>query len=106
MIEDGYAFLYQDKIHLLTTDCADHQGLLWSSADGLEFDSPVLGYGTLDSYLSQDQLDKASYHRAKTFERPQLLTQDGTPTYLFAASGVNITGGRGSCSYRFRADPL
>lgn len=102
MIEDGYAFLYQGKIHLLTTDCQDHQGLLWSSDDGLEFDLPVLGYEKLSSYLSADQLEKATFHRARTFERPQLLIQGGTPTNIFVASGVNITGGQGSCSYRFR----
>ncbi len=105
MIEDGYAFLHQGTFHLLTTDCQEHQGLLWSSGDGLVFDSPALGYGRLTSYLSDEQLKRSTFHRARTFERPQLLIQRGTPTYLYVASGVNISGGRGSCSYRFRAGP-
>ena len=70
---------------------------------------------------SADLLKSATNYRGQKFERPQMLLQDRRPTHrtwaftrvpnmaqqpanlkLFVASGTNILGGDGSCSYAFR----
>jgi hypothetical protein len=40
--------------------------------------------------------------RGRKFERPQVLMQDGHPTYLYAAPGANLNGGSGAYSCVFR----
>jgi hypothetical protein len=102
MIEDGYAFVENGKIHLLTTDSARGTGLLWTSDDGITFKPPILGFDRIEYYIPQKLVEAATSYRSKNFERPQLLMQSGHPTHLYMASGVNIHRGLGSCSYVFK----
>jgi len=101
-IEDGYAFIENGEIHLLTTDNGKSAGLLWSSKDGITFREPVLGYEPMSRYFPKDVLNVAANYRAKKFERPQVLMVDGKPAYLYLAGGANVNKGDGSCSYVFR----
>ena len=101
-IEDGYAFVYQDQICLLTTD--NHGiiqaggGILWRSDDGINFDKYEAGFNLFDSYLEEGRLDKAKqiYGSHPKFERPQVLMIDNEPGYLYAPSGANMNGNSGT----------
>lgn len=104
IIEDGYAFVENGEIHLLTTDNDNRAGLLWRSRDGISFDAPELGFGTMETYIDPRLLKRSPNYYHDKFEVPQILMEDGHPTFLYAAAGVNITGGDGSCSYAFRID--
>ncbi|MDF7801635.1 glycoside hydrolase family protein [Pontiellaceae bacterium B1224] len=106
-IEDGYAFVDEEgKICLLTTHNKAGTGYLWKSDDGLHFDDPIPGFDKMNQYVSQETIDNTTRPHAALFGRPQLLSQDGTPTHLYVASGVNFTGGLGthSCVMRIH-DP-
>lgn len=99
-IEDGYAFIYNDKICLLTTD--NHGileaggGILWKSDNGLDFTEYEPGFHRFDKYLPAGALDHAKqlYGAYPKFERPQVLMKDGKPAYLYVPSGANIKGGK------------
>jgi hypothetical protein len=105
MIEDGYAFVENGAIQLLTTDCKNGTGLLWPSQSGLSFGEPVPGFAHVSSYFDQDTMSRATCFRGKgELQRPQLLIQNSRPTHLYLASGMNTSGGDGSCSYVFRID--
>ncbi|WP_145281670.1 glycoside hydrolase family protein [Pirellulimonas nuda] len=97
-IEDGYAFVENGTICLLTTNNHAGTGYLWTSEDGIHFDEPLVGFEKIEKYVSPDLLKDATTHRGKKFERPQVLLQNGKPTHLYVASGVNLRGGRGTCS--------
>lgn len=62
-IEDGYAFVYNDKICLLTTD--NHGileaggGILWKSDNGLDFNEYEYGFYRFDKYLPAEALEHA-----------------------------------------------
>lgn len=101
-IEDGYAFVEDDKICLLTTDNARGTGLLWKSDNGISFDMPILGFDRMERYIPEKEVNEATNYRSRRFERPQLLVQKGRPTHLYVASGANIRKGDGACSYVFR----
>ena len=104
-IEDGYAFIENEKMYLLTTDNRAGAGYLWASDDGINFSDPVLGFSKMKQYLSADLLKKANVMRGKKFERPQVLLQAGHPTHLYVAAGANVNGGKGSHSCLFRIKP-
>lgn len=106
-IEDGYAFVFNDQICLLTTDndgiLKQGGGLLWKSEDGINFKSYESGYHLINEYL-QDTfvMTPRWYYGPKTlmkFERPQVLMKDGKPAWLYVASGCNIYGGESTVSY-------
>tara|TARA_R110002073_G_scaffold43606_4_gene121591 strand:- start:6806 stop:7867 length:1062 start_codon:yes stop_codon:yes gene_type:complete len=101
-IEDGYAFVENEKVYLLTTHNNEGTGYLWASDDGIHFSEPILGYDKMERYLGKQRLDGAAVMRGKKFERPQLLMQDGHPTHLYVAAGANVNGGKGSHSCVFR----
>lgn len=101
-IEDGYAFCENGKIYLLTTDNKVGAGFLWESDDGIHFGAPTVGFDRIGKYFSPKQLKGATSYRGQKFERPQILVQDGRPTHLYVASGTNINGGKGACSYVLR----
>jgi hypothetical protein len=101
-IEDGFAFMENDTVHLLTTDNKNAAGLLWTSHNGLTFGEPTLGFGRMDHYISKKVVEEATNYRGRKFERPQVLLRDGRPTHLYLAAGANINQGDGSCSYVFR----
>ena len=105
-VEDGYAFMYNGKYCLLTTD--NHGmitfggGLLWTSDDGIKFTSVEKGYHTIDEYVPADKLKNARRYYGPgvlKFERPQLLIKDGKPWYMYAPSGHHIFGGESTVSY-------
>lgn len=107
-IEDGYAFRYNDKFALLTTDnhgmIEEGGGILWTSEDGIHFDQYEKGFHRINTYTSID-MDKVAVHYGPTgrayakFERPQILIIDGQPAYLYVPSGTNIYGGECTLSY-------
>ncbi|MGJ8642600.1 MAG: glycoside hydrolase family protein [Luteolibacter sp.] len=97
-IEDEYAYVENGEIHLVTTHNKAGTGYLWSSEDGLKFGEPILSFDKIESYLGKEKLKEAKVVRGKKFERPQILIQDGKPTHLYVASGVNFNGGDGSYS--------
>ncbi|MEN8123188.1 MAG: glycoside hydrolase family protein [Bacteroidota bacterium] len=108
MIEDGYAFMYNGKFNLLTTDNSgtiqDGGGILWTSDDGIKFSTYEKGYHRINQYTKVDMAKVAVHYGSKKrkyakFERPQVLMIDGEPKYLYVASGVNIYGGDCTVSY-------
>ncbi len=111
-IEDGYAFVMDQKVHLLTTD--NHGilkrggGLLWESEDGVRFESqPVPGFGLLKDYIPPEERSGAKTHYGVggKFERPQVLMIGKEPAYLYVGSGTSIEGGSGTISYVLRVKP-
>jgi len=103
-IEDPYVFVHDSTIYMLVTDVATRGGLLLSSEDGLHFDyhAGVKGFGPMSDYVPPERIPpQAPDMPSDCFERPQLLLTDGTPTHLYAPSGANMNGGRGTCCYLF-----
>lgn len=106
-IEDGYAFVYEDKICLLTTDnhgiLKKGGGILWQSDDGVSFDHYEPGFKLINEYVEPGKkTDSKWYYGPKDvmkFERPQTLMIDEKPGYLYVASGCNIYGGGTTISY-------
>lgn len=107
-IEDGYAFMYKDKVALLTTD--NHGmieaggGILWTSDDGIHFNVYEKGMHRLSDYFEHGMAEAKVFYGPKNrtyakLERPQLLMVDGKPAYLYAPSGANILGGNSTVSY-------
>jgi hypothetical protein len=107
-IEDGYAFIWRDKICLLTTDnhgiLEKGGGLLWVSEDGLQFNAePLSGFHNCQNFYLNGKIPKganARYGKRVKFERPQLLMDaNNEPEYLDCPSGVALDGSDGSNSY-------
>lgn len=110
-IEDGYAFMYKGQFALLTTD--NHGiikaggGILWTSDDGIHFDTYEKGFHHINDYTNVDMKKVAVHYGPKNqnyakFERPQVLLIDGKPQYLYVASGSNIYGNNSTASYVLR----
>jgi len=105
-VEDGYAFVYEGKICLLTTDnhglIEKGGGILWKSDDGIHFDKNEQGFYPAIKYLGKDKLKNAKKHYGGDiikFERPQVLILDGKPAYMYAPSGYHFFGGESTVSY-------
>ena len=105
-IEDGYAFVENAKVYLLTTHNREGAGYLWGSDDGVHFSEPIVGFDKMNRYLDVKSIKKTSVFRSKKFERPQILMQDGHPTHLYVAAGANVNGGTGTHSCVLRIKPL
>lgn len=114
-IEDGYAFMYNGKFALLTTDnhgmIEPGGGILWTSEDGIHFDNYEKGFHRINDYTDVDMNKVAVHYGPKDrkyakFERPQVLLKDGKPWYLYVPSGTNIYGGDCTVSYvlKFKND--
>jgi len=112
-IEDGYAFLLNERICLLTTDnhgiLEKGGGLLWESEDGLHFKLAEQGFYPVKKYLGEKKLRKARRHyggKIIKFERPQLLMVDEKPAYLYVSSGYHFFGKESTASYvlRFKSE--
>lgn len=106
VIEDGYAFKYNGKIYLVTTDnhgmIENGGGLIWESEDGLNFSNPKQAFKKLSYYFDgklPEQAHLTKGERGSKFERPQILMIDGKPSYLYGPSGTNTDGGKGSAAY-------
>ncbi len=107
-IEDGYAFMYKGKFALLTTDnhgiIESGGGILWTSEDGIHFDTYEKGFHRINDYTNVDMKKVAVHYGTKNrkyakFERPQVLLKEGKPWYLYVPSGTNIYGGACTVSY-------
>lgn len=104
-VEDGYAFVMDSKICLITTDnhglIEKGGGILWESEDGIHFTMKEQGYLPLSKYVPELDLKKAKqiYGGMIKLERPQILMLNGKPSYLYAPSGYNIYGGNSTVSY-------
>lgn len=110
-IEDGYAFTMNGLVYLLTTDndglLRAGGGLLWESEDGIHFHAePRMGFERIEHYVEKAQIKtmKIHYGSIPKFERPQVLTQNGLPAYLYVAGGANLHGGPGSVNYVVKLD--
>lgn len=107
-IEDGYAFRYNGKFALLTTDnhgiIEEGAGILWTSEDGIHFDNYEKGFHRINDYTDIDMAKVAVLYGHQNrvyakFERPQLLFKDEKPAYMYVPSGTNIYGGDCTVSY-------
>ena len=107
-IEDGYAFIWKDKICLLTTDnhgiLEKGGGLLWVSDDGLQFKAePLSGFHNFQSFYLNGNVPEGAnprYGKHVKLERPQLLMDvNNEPEYLFCPSGVALDGSDGTNNY-------
>lgn len=108
-IEDGYAFIWKNKICLLTTDnhgiLEKGGGLLWVSDDGLKFDAkPLSGFHNYQDFYLEGIFPKGvniRYGGKKVkFERPQLLMDaNNEPEYLYCPSGIALDGSDGTNNY-------
>jgi hypothetical protein len=108
VIEDGYAFMYEGKFALLTTDnhgmIEEGGGILWTSEDGTHFNEYEKGFHLINDYTDIDMEQVAVHYGPKDreyakFERPQILLKEGKPDYMFVPSGTNIYGGDCTVSY-------
>ncbi len=106
IIEDGYAFEYNGKVYLVTTD--NHGiieyggGLIWESEDGLNFGAPRQAFTLLKNYLGGEIPAIAVRTKGEAgdkFERPQILMIHGKPAYIYMPSGTNVNRGKGSACY-------
>lgn len=106
-IEDGYAFMYENKICMLTTDndgiLKKGGGLLWKSEDGINFNSYEPGFKLINEYIADNSLMKPVWFYGANdlmkFERPQILMIEGKAAWLYVTSGCNIFGGDSTVSY-------
>lgn len=111
-VEDGYAFLYKNKICLLTTDnhglIEKGGGILWTSDDGIHFDNNEQGFYPAVNYLGKGKLKNATKHyggKIIKFEQPQVLLIDHKPAYMYAPSGYHFFGGESTVSYVLKFNP-
>jgi hypothetical protein len=111
VIEDGYAFAWKGKIHLLTTDnkgtLEAGGGLLWTSDDGVTFSKPERGFYPLGRYTprSAHPGNRPVYNNAWKVERPQVLVENGEPAWLYAPCGNSLTGREFTDCLVFRIRP-
>ncbi|NWK55023.1 hypothetical protein HW115_05345 [Verrucomicrobiaceae bacterium N1E253] len=111
-IEDGYAFLMDGKVRLLTTDnhgiLRKGGGILWTSDDGQTFNQKEKGFHLPRHYWPADfQYSPKRYYgpAEPKFERPQVLVIDGKPAYVYLPSGSSFIGSDGTCSYVLKVKP-
>jgi len=111
VIEDASAFIWKDKLCLLTTD--NHGlvtgirggGALWVSKDGKTCDPALVqvGFDKIWRYYPNYDSKKATkIYGAAKLERPKVLMIDGKPAYLYGASGWEITGLPRTVNYVFK----
>lgn len=88
-LEDAFVWTDKGRINMLARDMGifNHEyGLLMQSKNGFRWDEAQIAYYDAAHYGIK-QPDPPSYlKKYGRFERPQLLFQNGKPTYLFTAS--------------------
>lgn len=64
----------------------NHQyGIIMNTRDGKKWGKPEIAFYEADKYINQPPAP-SHLSRYGRFERPQLLLENGKPTYLFTAS--------------------
>ncbi len=112
-VEDGYAFMMDDKFCLLTTDnhgmIEKGGGILWSSKDGIRFTDAEKGFHPVVKYLDSSKLQNRTKHyggQIVKFERPQVLLINDKPAYMYATSGYHFYGADATASYVLKRKEL
>jgi hypothetical protein len=87
-LEDAFVWYDDGKFKLIARDMGffDHnKGLIFESADGIHWGRPKVAYHEASRYFD---LPPAPKHLSRygRFERPQLLTKNGKPEYLFTTT--------------------
>jgi hypothetical protein len=88
-IEDAYVWREDGKFHMIHKDCSGqiagefHAGVYAQSADGIDWHWPE----NPKAYSRTVRWDDGTTTTQGSFERPQLLIEDGRPTHLFVATG-------------------
>jgi len=108
-IEDATAFIWNNKICLLTNDnYGTHtgvagRGILWQSDTPTDFKlaDAYIGFLKTADYCPNIDLSKAKnlYNNVFKFERPGILMIDEKPAYFYGPSGTNLEGSDHTCSY-------
>lgn len=86
--EDAFVWYDGEKFNMLARDLGVFgidKGLYMDSIDGKHWSKPLIGYQELNKYVNQPPAPK-HLNRYGRAERPQVLFQNGKPTYLFTAS--------------------
>lgn len=119
--EDLEAFEWNGKYYLLADDNfgsvtgVNAAGILYSSRDGLHFDTAdaLIGFADLDEYIEVPDGSTNSYgysdpshNEYAKHERPCLLMINGVPAYFYAPSGVNIDGNNACMTYVYKVKKL
>lgn len=88
-LEDAFVWMEKGKFKMLARDMGffNHEyGLLLESKNGKKWKEPKIAYYNAAHYKIVQQDPPAYLKKYGRFERPQLLFQNGKPTYLFTAS--------------------
>lgn len=87
-LEDAFVWHEQNRFHMLARDMGyyNHQyGIIMNARNGKKWSKPEIAFYEADKYISQPPAP-SHLSRYGRFERPQLLIENGKPTYLFTAS--------------------
>jgi hypothetical protein len=83
-------------------------GAVWVSDDGLTFrpEWTQRGFDRIPAYFPEFDPHRVArvYGGDPKFERPKVLTINGSPAYLYATSGCNVTGGPRTVSHVLKVD--
>ena len=86
--EDAFVWMEKNKFKMIARDMGiyNHEvGIIMQSKKGIHWDDPKIAYYGADKYIQQPT--PPSYlKKYGRFERPQILFQNGKPSYLFTAS--------------------
>ncbi|MVN90638.1 glycoside hydrolase family protein [Mucilaginibacter aquatilis] len=88
-LEDAFVWLDKGKFKMLARDMGifNHEnGLLMESKNGKKWQQPKVAYYGASHYNIIQPPPPSYLKKYGRFERPQLLFQNGKPTYLFTAS--------------------
>lgn len=87
-LEDACVFIENGKFKMIARDMGifNHKvGLYLESDDGIKWSDPKIAYFPVSHYV-QEPPAPSHLRKYGRLERPQLLIEDGKPTYLFNAS--------------------
>ena len=88
-LEDAFVWLDKGRFKMLARDMGifNHEyGLLMESKNGMKWKEPQVAYYDANHYGIVQPPPPSYLKKYGRFERPQLLFQNGKPTYLFTAS--------------------
>ncbi|MDT3403706.1 glycoside hydrolase family protein [Mucilaginibacter terrae] len=88
-LEDAFVWLDKGRFKMLARDMGifNHEyGLLMESKNGKKWNEPQVAYYDANHYKIVQPPPPSYLKKYGRFERPQLLFQNGKPTYLFTAS--------------------